>query len=326
MGACAVQYHYYHTSGKGFKKDVGMFTVSITCMGGKTIEFGVNPEAVGNAGLENNLFSRKPKNGVGRVDSRIISVDEDTADKIIDFLYELSKGFSGGLYPDGKESSMAYWQKFSARLMDAVHGMIFKDPTRHFFETFSEEAMNGLPLSPAMIVARLAMSHINYYAENPYALREYFQPGNDDKDVKLYFNREEGVLKGVVSGGLLSFAIPATSGKGDCINNPKCEDMPFKGPIPAGNYKIFTGAIDDPDFIHDINLNRKGDWGDWNVPLQPESDNGAGRSHFYIHGGTLPGSAGCIDIGGGILGNNISDFLKDILKTDSDGVIDVTVS
>lgn len=41
-----------------------------------------------------------------------------------------------------------------------------------------------------------------------------------------------------------------------------------------------------------------GDWGRGRVPLRPApGTNTRGRRGFYIHGGSLPGSAGCIDVG-----------------------------
>ena len=60
----------------------------------------------------------------------------------------------------------------------------------------------------------------------------------------------------------------------------------------------------------------RGDWGDWRIRLKPlQTTDTHGRDNFFIHGGDTKGSAGCIDIGGGILGNKQTDRLqKDILS------------
>jgi hypothetical protein len=71
---------------------------------------------------------------------------------------------------------------------------------------------------------------------------------------------------------------------------------------------------------------RGGDWGDWRVPLIPDPGTDTkGRGGFYLHGGRRPGSGGCIDIGGGIFGNRITNqVLQDILE-DPDGIVPVIV-
>ncbi len=58
------------------------------------------------------------------------------------------------------------------------------------------------------------------------------------------------------------------------------------------------------------------DWGDWYVPLNPVPGTEIfGRSGFYLHGGVFPGSAGCIDIGGGVIGNeNTKKLMHDIVN------------
>lgn len=75
--------------------------------------------------------------------------------------------------------------------------------------------------------------------------------------------------------------------------------MKKKGPIPFGIYLIY------PNEISNTNLLRRflGDWGEYRVPLHPTSGTDTlNRSGFFLHGGKLPGSAGCIDIGAGDIG------------------------
>ena len=68
-----------------------------------------------------------------------------------------------------------------------------------------------------------------------------------------------------------------------------------------------------------------GDWGDWRVKLEPNADtNTLGRDNFFLHGGSKPGSAGCIDIGGGTFGNSQSNTIRDFIQL-SDEPITVTV-
>lgn len=93
---------------------------------------------------------------------------------------------------------------------------------------------------------------------------------------------------------------PYTSGLNG-ITDPKIED---KGPIPLATYTLNPDEITRGGFLRSLT----GDWGDYRVPLHPTD--GAelhGRSGFFIHGGSKPGSKGCIDVGSGdgdILGPN----------------------
>ena len=49
------------------------------------------------------------------------------------------------------------------------------------------------------------------------------------------------------------------------------------------------------------------------------------RDNFFLHGGSLPSSAGCIDIGGGLCGNQQTDQLLADLQNDSDGIVELQV-
>jgi RHS repeat-associated protein len=83
--------------------------------------------------------------------------------------------------------------------------------------------------------------------------------------------------------------MPATSGDGEGD-----ESVKNHGPIPRGLYVL------DPSEITESNIFREllGDWGNYRAPLHPSLDTDTyGRDGFFIHGGRLPGSAGCIDVG-----------------------------
>jgi hypothetical protein len=102
------------------------------------------------------------------------------------------------------------------------------------------------------------------------------------------------------------------------LNNPRYVGIPDFGPIPEGEYQFqatefatftlaeqaqFTlgGQFTDP-FGKPMH---GGDWGAGRSPLNkirvlpapPGCGNTARRSGFFIHGGSLAGSSGCIDIG-----------------------------
>ncbi|MGK5093523.1 DUF3892 domain-containing protein [Deltaproteobacteria bacterium TL4] len=74
------------------------------------------------------------------------------------------------------------------------------------------------------------------------------------------------------------------------------------GPLPEGEYEVrFDKTL---DFENSKSLWDKlkwivksPSWGFVNTPLYPSKDNEMyGRGDFYIHGGTTPGSNGCIDL------------------------------
>jgi hypothetical protein len=116
-------------------------------------------------------------------------------------------------------------------------------------------------------------------------------------------------------------AADAKNCKGDkddsYLNNPRYVGITDNGPIPEGEYKFslvqmmtfsFTeryemfpgGDYTDPFGAH----LHGGDWGAGRVALTPVTilpsafcGNTKARSGFYLHGGIVPGSSGCIDIG-----------------------------
>ncbi len=131
--------------------------------------------------------------------------------------------------------------------------------------------------------------------------------------------------------GSKPYDVSATSGKGRCMNNPTCGDKLNEGPIPPGEYYIQTKDLTDPSLIGDLMRNYRpdhpGDWGDWRVPILPSpGTKGPGRTGgFFLHGGSFPGSAGCIDIGGGIRGNGLTDRIKADILSDPDGKVPLIV-
>jgi len=108
------------------------------------------------------------------------------------------------------------------------------------------------------------------------------------------------------------------------VNNPRYVAVKDHGPIPEGTYYFYAGKVQEFSEAEQLELidaaargqkNIKvgtpkstvhtGDWGRGRAHLLPSSvkegpkpctDTGK-RSAFYLHGGILRGSAGCIDIG-----------------------------
>lgn len=115
-----------------------------------------------------------------------------------------------------------------------------------------------------------------------------------------------------------SLSMPATSGRGSCMNNSiqACVSKENEGPIPIGTYYILPSELSDPNLLGDLARRTQGDWGDWRVRLHPNGDTKTfGRDGFFIHGGDTSGSAGCIDVGGGVSGNNLTDRLRDAIQS-----------
>lgn len=127
--------------------------------------------------------------------------------------------------------------------------------------------------------------------------------------------------------GKSAWTFPITSGRDECMNNERCKENKNRGPIPPGLYQLRTSEISNPGVIGGLLRESRGDWGDWRVPLHPRArTNTYGRSGFFLHGGKWPGSAGCIDVGGGIFGNRWTDMILDNLLADPDGIVPVFVN
>ena len=205
-------------------------------------------------------------------------------------------GFAGGLYDTDTKLI-----RFGARDYDPVTGRwTAKDPIR-----FDGDGPN--------LYGYTQNDPINFVDVNGFT--------------KIKFDISEGVLKiEPEREGATPYDIKASSGKGNCINNVECIKKKSKGPLPPGKYTLKVSDLTNPGFFGDLARNILGDWGDWRAPLKPiEGTTIFGRSGFFLHGGRKRGSAGCIDIGGGIFGDETTDkLLKDILN-DPDGIIEFEV-
>jgi RHS repeat-associated protein len=129
----------------------------------------------------------------------------------------------------------------------------------------------------------------------------------------LTFDMDNGTLWVDTSGGT-PYSLKVQSGRPGVINDRAHASIPDTGPVPPGLYEVDMTQLTDPGRVGDFLRNLRGDWGDWRVPLVPlEGTNTYGRSDFFLHGGSMPGSAGCIDFGGGRFGNaQTSRLLNDL--------------
>jgi hypothetical protein len=156
---------------------------------------------------------------------------------------------------------------------------------------------------------------------NPYTYADGNPLTNVDPNglTSIVFDPSRGVMTvDPETKGRQPYNMPASTGRPNC----GCDSSdPNRGPIPSGNYTIDTTKVQQLTVWQTIKRNRPGplgggDWGSWNTPLIPNlGTNTFNRSGFYMHEGMFPGSAGCIDVGGGMFGNDLTkQLLRDILS------------
>jgi RHS repeat-associated protein len=141
-----------------------------------------------------------------------------------------------------------------------------------------------------------------------------------------------------------TLTLSGTSGTGDCMNNPDCAkdsaEYKGKGPTPIGSYTINTKSIemiDTPKTAAKVGkvigtairsvtgVRVSPDWGSFRIPLNPNYSTQF-RDGAYLHGGSFPGTIGCVDIGGGEFGDSRTRSVLKMLRTDSDYSVAFTVS
>jgi hypothetical protein len=105
--------------------------------------------------------------------------------------------------------------------------------------------------------------------------------------------------------GAADLTWPAVSGRPDKSGgfdySPERQRIGNVGPIPAGEYWV------DPEQLVDLtdrwfySVRFEDAWGTHRITIHPAGETHTfGRGGFFIHGGTSPGSAGCIDLTGAI--------------------------
>jgi RHS repeat-associated protein len=141
---------------------------------------------------------------------------------------------------------------------------------------------------------------------------------------RLTFDPGQGILTvDPEQPGSSPYQMPASSGRPNCNCGPSDRNS---GRIPSGDYTIMKNELSYPSYLWDLLRELRGDWGSFRVPLHPGPGTETfGRSGFYLHGGAFPGSAGCIDTGGGIFGNSDTSQLVNDILGDPDGKVPVHV-
>lgn len=95
-----------------------------------------------------------------------------------------------------------------------------------------------------------------------------------------------------------SVSYPAVSGKminGKFNYSVESQKHQNQGPIPEGEYWVQPSEIQENAWYR-FNNSQAG-WGDFWLTIHPYPKTETyGRGGFFIHGGTMPGSIGCIDL------------------------------
>lgn len=94
---------------------------------------------------------------------------------------------------------------------------------------------------------------------------------------------------------------PAVSGKrtekGLFDYSTQRQRIAYQGPIPAGEYWIQPSQLWENNWFKSALRSPRGAWGNFRLTIHPfPSTQTHGRGGFFIHGGAVPGSAGCIDL------------------------------
>ncbi|MDB4582355.1 DUF4157 domain-containing protein [Draconibacterium sp.] len=131
-------------------------------------------------------------------------------------------------------------------------------------------------------------------------IRNRGNPNIEDCPISLFFDGSNLSMNGV--------SFPAVSGRP--INDrfdysPMRQRMEGVGPIPEGTY--WLNPLELTNLWYCVGRAARA-WGTHRITIHPfHSTHTFGRGGFFIHGGTIPGSAGCID-----LTNNMSSFVDEV--------------
>ncbi|MCL1902265.1 MAG: DUF2778 domain-containing protein [Alphaproteobacteria bacterium] len=125
----------------------------------------------------------------------------------------------------------------------------------------------------------------------------------NDKQVAVFDGKSLSVYEGETK--IKSW--DGVSGAKD-FQNPKFQNLKDKGPLPEGTYVVRQGEHYYYENFSDYEKTKSffgggkfpggtNAWGNSKVSLEPSKQNNMlGRANFNIHGGKIPGSAGCIDL------------------------------
>ncbi|MDE6478595.1 MAG: L,D-transpeptidase family protein, partial [Alphaproteobacteria bacterium] len=184
---------------------------------------------------------------------------------------------------------------------------------------------NGLPVTGTM--ARGGPTEAALNSKYEFRGARFEHPVNADKKQIAVFDGKSLTL---YDGDKPVKSWSGNAGKLD-FQSPEFQDVVGKGPLPVGMYVARQSEFyyfDDMTWVErrlaPLGLwtrfpGGRASWGSAKVSLEPSLQNDMrGRSGFTVHGGTTPGSKGCID-----LEDNIDDFAEWFDKNGKDVVIQV---
>jgi Protein of unknown function (DUF2778) len=115
--------------------------------------------------------------------------------------------------------------------------------------------------------------------------------------VTLHFDGSFLQVRGIKT----PLVLPAVSGKrtesGKFEYSAERQKVPNQGPIPAGDYWIQPSQLWENNWLKNLVVAPRSAWGNFRLTIHPyPTTQTHGRGGFFIHGGNVPGSAGCIDL------------------------------
>lgn len=128
--------------------------------------------------------------------------------------------------------------------------------------------------------------------------------------ISLLFNGESLVMR-TASGTLktyTAFSGKPINGKFDySVDRQKASSL---GPIPEGSYWINPSDLWENNWLKSALRTPRSAWGDYRITIRvfPGTQTHS-RGGFFIHGGDVAGSAGCID-----LTHSMNQFVKDLMN------------
>lgn len=122
------------------------------------------------------------------------------------------------------------------------------------------------------------------------------QPSPEADQAPVVLNLSfDGKNLSIKKGNLVAHSYAAVSGSlqdGKFDYSKKRQKEANAGPIPEGTYWIRPDEISKAGFWRD-----RVAWGNYRITIHPfEKTQTYGRGGFFIHGGAVPGSIGCIDL------------------------------
>lgn len=248
---------------------------------------------------QDNLFQQDIKT---TSDIPPISQGQDSADFNTVSSSSLDQGSSGAQTspPDGKQQSDAKEQEpcsytnWTERIVSAKMPTTFSHENKPYYRIGSKvylmtgDMMGDVELDNTQ--TRDLVRGLSYESSKGRNSAVNYQAPAVDSGKSHSLVASNGLLEHYDGDGNLIGSYPYTTGLHG-VTDPSVHD---KGPLPPGTYTLDPVEASKGGLLRSIT----GDWGTYRAPLTPcDGTNTYGRSGFYLHGGTKPGSLGCMDIG-----------------------------